>query len=68
MKLVSLLLVITCLGATDIHKHGMVMPRDVFPVDNATIISFSNGIEFDTRNGERILHCSDDWSYLRCLD
>ena len=41
MKLVSLLLlVITCLGATDIHKHGMVMPRDVFPVDNATIISF----------------------------
>ncbi len=53
MKLVSLLiLVITCLGATDIHKHGMVMPREVFPVDNATIISFSNGIEFDTRNGE----------------
>lgn len=50
--MVSLLLVITCLGATDIHKHGMVMPRDVFPVDNATIISFSNGIEFDTRNGE----------------
>ncbi len=52
MKLVSLLLVIACLGATDIHKHGMVMPRDVFPVDDATIISFSNGIEFDTRNGE----------------
>lgn len=52
MKLVSLLLILTCLGATNIHKHGVVMPRDVFPVDNATIISFSNGIEFDTRNDE----------------
>lgn len=52
MKLVSLVLVIACLGATNIHKHGVVMPREVFPDDNATIISFSNGIEFDTRNGE----------------
>ncbi len=52
MKLVSLILVVTCLGATNIHKHGVVMSREVFPDDNAFIISFSNGIEFDTRNGE----------------
>lgn len=52
MKLLSLFLIVACLGATDIHKHGVVTPCEVLAHDNATIISFSNGIVFDTRKGE----------------
>ena len=52
MKLVSFLLVVTCLGATNIHTHGIEVSYPVLPDENATIISFSNGIVFDTRTGE----------------
>ncbi|TET60264.1 MAG: T9SS type A sorting domain-containing protein [Candidatus Stahlbacteria bacterium] len=52
MKLLSLFLIVACLGAADIHKLNVVTPCEVLAHDNATIISFSNGIVFDTRNGE----------------
>ena len=52
MKLVSFLLVVTCLGATNIHTHGIETPYTVLPDENATIISFSNGIVFNTESGE----------------
>ncbi len=52
MKLVSLLMVVACLGAANIHTHGAEIPYQVLPDENATLISFSNGIVFDTRVGE----------------
>ncbi|MGB3341946.1 MAG: S8 family serine peptidase [bacterium] len=52
MKLVSLLMVVTCLGAANIHTHGVETPYQILPDENATLISFSNGIVFDTRIGE----------------
>lgn len=52
MKLLSLFLIVACLGAADIHKHNVVTPCEVLAHDNATIISFSNGIVFDTRKGK----------------
>ena len=50
--MVSFLLVVTCLGATNIHTHGIETPYTVLPDENATIISFSNGIVFNTESGE----------------
>jgi hypothetical protein len=52
MKAVVFCLTVVCLYATDIHKHGLVTSYPTSPKDQATIISFSNGIVFDTRNGE----------------
>jgi subtilisin family serine protease len=52
MRLISLLTLVTCLGAVNIHTHGTEVPYQVMPEDNATYISFSNGIVFDTRTGE----------------
>ena len=49
MKLVSCLLVVTCLGAANINTHGIETPYPVLPDENASIISFSNGIVFDTK-------------------
>ncbi|HEX7321048.1 MAG TPA: S8 family serine peptidase [bacterium] len=40
------------LSAVDIHSHGVPVPFTPVPDENATIISFSNGIVFDTRSGE----------------
>jgi subtilisin family serine protease len=41
-----------CLGETNIHKHGIVRRCAVFPDENPTVISFSNGIVFDTKKGK----------------
>ncbi len=40
------------LSAVDIHSHGVPVPFTPVPDENATMISFSNGIVFDTRSGE----------------
>jgi len=41
--------------AVDIHSHGTIVPCTPAPDENPTIISFSNGIVFDTRLGEPTL-------------
>ncbi len=52
MKILLSLLIVVCLEATTIHKHGIPTTCEVLPDNDATIISFSNGIVFDTRDGE----------------
>ncbi len=47
-----LLLIAVCLSTADIHQHGLTSPCPIFADANPTIISFSNGICFDTRHGE----------------
>jgi subtilisin family serine protease len=46
---------VVCLGTADIHQHGFARPYTVFPDENPTVIAFSNGIVFDTRDGEPVL-------------
>ena len=52
MKVLSLLPIVACLSMADIHQHGLARPYTVFPDEKPTVISFSNGIVFDTRDGE----------------
>ncbi len=52
MKWVSLLIVVVIAYAVDIHTPSPVEPYIPLPDENPTIISFSNGIVFDTRTGE----------------
>ncbi len=50
------LLIIAGIGyAVDIHTHGNVVPYTPLPDEDPTVISFSNGITFDTRDGEPII-------------
>jgi hypothetical protein len=52
MKWMSLLmLAFTFANAVNIHTHGQEVPCEVFPNEDATVISFGNGIVFDTRDG-----------------
>ncbi len=55
MRLLLLLPVIVSLSTADIHQHALVRPYAVFPDENPTVVSFSNGIIFDTRDGEPAL-------------
>jgi subtilisin family serine protease len=53
MKWCSLvLLAFTFANAVNIHTHGHEVPVEVVPSDDATVISFGNGIVFDTRYGD----------------
>jgi subtilisin family serine protease len=50
MKLFSLILfAFTFANAVNIHTHGHEVPVEVLPSGDATVISFGNGIVFDTR-------------------
>jgi len=52
MKWCSLvLLAFTFANAVNIHTHGQEVPCEVLPSPDATIISFGNGITFDTKIG-----------------
>ena len=52
MKWVSLLLfAFTFVNAVNIHTHGQETPGEISPCADATVISFGNGIVFDTRDG-----------------
>ncbi len=52
MRFLTLLLVTAMVYAVDIHAQGTIVPCTPAPDENPTIISFSNGIVFDTRSGE----------------
>jgi len=52
MRFLTIILIVGSLGAVNIHDHGVEVPFTPVPDQNATTISFSNGIVFDTRNGE----------------
>jgi hypothetical protein len=52
MKYIAVLCIAVSLGLADIHRHGSVHYFAPEPYENATVISFSNGIIFDTRYGE----------------
>ena len=66
MRLVLIFLTFVCLSTADIHQHGLHRPYSVFLDDNPTIISFSNGIMFDTRDGEPDLPNSISIEYQDC--
>jgi len=52
MKLLLILHTVVCLSIAEIHEHASPRADAVLPDGNPTIISFSNGIVFDTRDGE----------------
>lgn len=52
MKWLSLLILVVMVYGVDIHTTSPVEPYTPLPVENPTVISFSNGIVFDTRSGE----------------
>jgi hypothetical protein len=52
MRLLLLFPIFVCLSTADIHRHGLIRPDAAFFDENPTVISFSNGICFDTRDGE----------------
>lgn len=66
MRLFTLLLSVALLSAANIHTHGVEQPCEVYPVENPTTISFSNGIVFDTRIGEPAL--PEELTYQEGLD
>ncbi|MEO0227525.1 MAG: S8 family serine peptidase [candidate division WOR-3 bacterium] len=55
MRWLTLLISTAMVYAVDIHSHGSTVPFAPLPDENPTIISFSNGIVFDTRDGEPVL-------------
>lgn len=55
MRLLTLFLSVALVSAANIHTHGVEQPCEVYPVQNPTTISFSNGIVFDTRSAEPAL-------------
>ncbi len=55
MRWLILLLITAIAFAVDIHSSGPIFPYTPAPDENPTIISFSNGIVFDTRSGEPTL-------------
>ncbi len=52
MKWLTLILFLSMVFGVDIHTPSPVQPYTPLPDENPTIISFSNGIVFDTRSGE----------------
>ena len=52
MKYIVAVCIIMTLGNADVHRHGRIHQFAPECYDNATTISFSNGIVFDTRSGE----------------
>ena len=70
MKWCSLvLLAFSFANAVNIHTHGQEVPVEVVPSENATVISFGNGIEFDTRYGgpeipDNLKYPYDDANYF----
>jgi len=55
MKWLALLTITAMVYAVDIHLPSPVEVSTPLPDENPTIISFSNGIVFDTRSGEPVL-------------
>uniref|UniRef100_A0A7V3RGM6 SPOR domain-containing protein n=1 Tax=candidate division WOR-3 bacterium TaxID=2052148 RepID=A0A7V3RGM6_UNCW3 len=52
MRLLALLMMVAMVYAVDIHSPSPLSSYTPFPDENPTLISFSNGIVFDTRTGE----------------
>jgi len=55
MKYIAVLCIVVSLGLANIHRHGSAHYFAPERHQNATMVSFSNGITFDTRAGEPIL-------------
>lgn len=55
MKWLILFTITAMAFAVDIHSSGPIIPFTPVPDENPTIISFSNGVVFDTRSGEPTL-------------
>lgn len=55
MKYLVMICIMMSLGTGDVHRHGTVHYFTPERSEHATTVSFSNGIVFDTRQGEPLL-------------